>query len=345
VNDLTRFARFALLLLVVVSGAVAAQDVARQSKREIMRRLGGEVYTGQSYDLLATTFPAGFAWVGAGAQSLPLADWRADVEALSAALPDLEARTVEVLSSGTWAATLVQLDGTFDAPLNWRGVALTPNHQAVRWLQFDIVDFGDDQRAVQGFTERDTLGLLAQLGGSVRGPQAVQPVQASGAASAQAAQAVQPNAASAAFTRQDEERFQATLDQFLEAAPISQDTAQLAPFFSDDFQVVLPQGAGTLGSLSQWLVNLQAALRNIVLETPVQFVDDEYAAVRLHIRGDFLGQWTDESGAQIMPNGLPVTLTLNLLARFNRDGEIAALWLVYDRGDWLTQLTTVAPYN
>lgn len=342
-NVLIRLVRFALLLLVIAAGVVTAQDVAEQSKRELIRRLVNEVYTGQSLDLLATAFTPDFLWITAGDQSQPLAGWRADVQALNAALPDLHTRTLQLLTSGDWAASLVQLNGTFDAPLDWRGTHFSPNGADVAWLQYDILQFGDDGRAVQGYSERDTFGLLAQLGASASGPQPVQPAQASVAASGQGVQPAQPNAPAAAFTREDEDRFQAALAGFLDSALANNDAAQLVSFFSDDVRVHFPAGDATPDSLRQWLVSIRQALPDVALETPVLLVDDDYAAARLQMSGVFFGQWTEPSGAIIPANDQFLTLTANLLARFNRDGKIAELWLVYDRGDWLTRLAATAP--
>lgn len=340
---LTRFVRSALLLLVFVAGGVVAQDAAQESKRDVMRRLVNEVYTGESFQVLSTAFSSEFTWLGAGGRPVSLADWQTDVEALGAAMPDLHARTIHLMSSGGWVASLAELNGTFDEPLTWRGQTVTPNGGEVAWQQFDIVYFGDDGQAVYGHSERDMRGLLTQLGASQGGAQPIQPVQAASAASAgQAAQAA-PAISAASFTREDEDRFAQTLDGFLESALANPDATVFDPFFSDDFQLHWPAGDGTLDDLAQWLIDLNTALPEATLETPALFVDEDYAAVRLHLRGVFLGQWTDDAGTLAPPNGLELTLTANLLFRFNADAEIAELWLVYDRADWATQFTSAEP--
>ena len=334
-NVLNRLTRSTLLLLVFVSGAVAAQDVVQESQREIMRRLVDEVYTGQSYDLLATAFSPDFGWVGPGSQATPLAEWRVEVEALSAALPDLRGRTIELLSGDDWVAHLVRMSGTFDEPLEWRGQTFAPNGQTVEWLQFDLVNFLDDGRAGFGFSERDTPALEAQFGAAEPGPQPLQPAETANEASA--GQAAQAGAAVMAFTREDEDRFLRALDDFLEASIDSPDIAVFAPLFSDSFQLHLPTGDGTLDDLTAWLVAVKTALPDATADTWVTFVDEGYAPVRLGLRGAFLGQWSDAAGINVSPNNLILYLTANLLVHFDADARIDELWLIYDPGDWAMQ--------
>ena len=337
-NRLNRCVRPALYLLVfLAAGAALAQDVAQESKAAVLRRLYAEVVTGANFDLLATAFAPDFVWRQAGDRAVTLADWRADVVALSDALPDLTAEPDELLSRGEWAASLVRLNGTFDAPLAWGGATLTPNGDPIDWLQLDLVHF-ENGLAVEGYSERDTLGLQAQLGAGDAGPQAVAPVQASGSAStAQVGQAAQAGAAASAFTREQIDRFEATFDAFLGTAFVNPDFTALDPLLSDDFRLHRPQADNGSSDMMAWLARLKMALPDGALETPVVFVDDDFGAARLVIRGTFLGQWTDDTGVTVPPNNQQQTLSANLLVRFNADGEIAEAWLVYDRGDWATQ--------
>ena len=344
-NVLNRLMRPALLLLVIVfAGLASAQNVIQESQASIMRRLVNEVYAGERSNLLATAFSPDFAWVGPGPQETRLADWRVEVEALSAALPDLEGRTIELVSGSDWVAHLVRMRGTFDAPLEWRGQTLAPNGETVEWLQFDMVHFLDDGRAGYGFSERDTLALEAQFGAAEPEPQRLQPAQAASAASAgQAAQPAQAGAALTVYTREDEDRFLRTLDDFLEASIDTPDMTVFAPLFSDSFQLHLSTGDGALEDLTALLVAVKTALPDAGADTSAPFVDDGYAPVRLGLRGTFLGQWTGTDGADVPPNSQPVYLTANLLFHFDADARIDELWLIYDRENWDAQFAAPLP--
>lgn len=331
----SRIARSLLpLALLVVAGVVVAQDVAQTSKTSVLRRLADEVYIGESFDLLDTEFMRNFNWLRAGDTTIALADWQVEVEALAAAMPDLRARPVEVLSDGDWAAGLFRLDGTFSEPLDWHNTTFAPNDDEIEWMQFDIVLFANG-RAVTGYSERDTFGLEAQLGAGEPGTSAVAPLQAASVSQASAAQPAQP--VSAAFTREDERRFGETLDAFLQTALVNPSADVLMPQFSDDVVIHLPEGDTAFDGLLTWLGALKTALPEGVLTTPAVLVDDEFAAARLVIAGVAFGGWVDASGVTLPPNGQTVTLTANLLARFNANAEIAEVWLVYDRGDWTAQ--------
>lgn len=326
--------RVVLLFVLVAAGAVVAQDASQLTKSAVMRRLVNEVYTGANFDVLASAFVPDFIWRRAGNRQVSLTDWRGELTALAAAMPDIRTRSLDLLTQGDWAASLTRLSGTFSESLDWQGNTLSPNNDEIEWLQLDIVHF-QNGRAVLGYGERDTLGLTAQLGVARAGAQPVQPARA--ASAAVAGQAAHAGVAASAFTRDELRHFADTLDVFLATALVNPDITLLEPLFSDDFVLHFPARDGDLDSLISWLVALKMALPDGLMTTPAVLIDDDRGAARLVISGVFLGQWTEDSGVMLTGNGQQVILTANLLARFNRNGEVSEMWLVYDRGDWATQ--------
>src|SRR5690606_10135804 len=107
----------------------------------LLRRLANDVYTGESFGLLTARFSPDFVWRRAGDAPVSLDAWRAEVEALSDALPDLDTRILHLLTGGDWAAMLVEFDGTFEAPLEWDGTTRHPSNAPVTWMQLDIIRF------------------------------------------------------------------------------------------------------------------------------------------------------------------------------------------------------------
>jgi len=87
------------------------------------------------------------------------AEFRAIVEELLQAFPDLHIEVDDVIGAGNRAAVRLSVTGTHLGA--WRGLAPTEQRIAIRGMAFGE---WEDDRLLRGWNSFDILGLLTQLG-------------------------------------------------------------------------------------------------------------------------------------------------------------------------------------
>ena len=102
-------------------------------------------------------------------------------------------------------------------------------------------------------------------------------------------------------------------------------------------RVYTPDAVLDRDAFTQWAGRLIVAMPDLVLDIPAALVGGRTGVARLAVSGTFYGQWADEGEEPLFGSGQPLALTANVLARFDDDGQINALWWLYDPADWAAQ--------
>ena len=112
--------------------------------------------------------------------------------------------------------------------------------------------------------------------------------------------------------------------------------------FAPDYVVHSPDGDGSAEEFMGWIMTARAAFPDLQATADPVIAEGEWVALRFTMTGTFQNELAFPDAA-IPPTGEPVSLTVNVILRFNEDGQIAEEWDESDNLGWLTQLGVLPP--
>jgi predicted ester cyclase len=112
--------------------------------------------------------------------------------------------------------------------------------------------------------------------------------------------------------------------------------------FAEAFVSHAPEGDGDAESFKGLIMASRAAFPDLQATADPVIAEGEWVALRFVMNGTFQNELV--MPPQVFPpTGEPVQLTVNVLMRFNADGQLAEEWDESDNLSWWTQLGIIPP--
>ena len=114
--------------------------------------------------------------------------------------------------------------------------------------------------------------------------------------------------------------------------------------FAPDYVFHSPGGDESAEDFMGFIMAARAAFPDLQATADPVIAEGEWVALRFTMTGTFENELAFPSLPEaIPPSGDPVVLTINVILRFNEDGQIVEEWDEYDNLGWFTQLGILPP--
>lgn len=154
-----------LLTALLYPRLTAAQDDMGQAHKDAMMRIVNEAFNQGNVDVLDEVLAPDYVSHNPDGSTAGIEEFKADILAWRAALPDLVATADPVLVEGDWIALRFVMTGTFTNELVNPGMeAIPPTGQPFTFTANIISRFNEDGLIVEEWDEYDSLTIFGQLG-------------------------------------------------------------------------------------------------------------------------------------------------------------------------------------
>lgn len=322
-----------LLLLVCFSiftfQAVSAQDDPLTVHKAAVQQIYDDVFIAGNLDLMDTVYAADYVNHGFG-DDLTRDDFKANVAAMRAALPDF-AVTVEVLiAENDWAASRVIFSGTFENEWVMADQTIAPTGEPVSWALNVLHRFNDEGQIVEDFTAFDSLGLLIQLKASslppllanLMAPAVISPIVV-------ADPPIAPDA-----NNVHKETFMHIIDDAINHG----DLTAIDNYMAEDHIAHESFGDYSRAQFREIIAVFRATVPDLVATPEYVVAEGDWLAARIVYEGTFSNPLSYGTSVVVPATNEPIKLILNVFVRFNEDGIGIEDFKEYNRLAWLRQV-------
>lgn len=322
-----------VLLMAFLSGVFAAlaQDDMSQAHKDAILSLVEDGLNGGNPDVVDEVYasdalihlPPSF-----NADPITPEAFKFIITSINEAMPDFEATLDILIAEEDWAAYRLTWHGTFENPmLRPDGSAFEPTGNPILLPFHTISRFDEEGKIVEEWTEFDNLSWLTQLG--------LIPAQEGAESAATEEMAMEPMEI---LDLGMEEELRESVHQVVEQAFNQGNVAIIDEAYTADYINHPPE---TVEEFKQAVLAFRAAMPDLVAAVEPVIVEGNWAAFRFTMHGTFTDELALGELPPIAATGQPIELAINIILRFNEQGQVVEEWDELDNLGFLTQLGVI----
>ena len=325
-----RYAVLTVLLALLLGAFTAfAHEENEQANKDSIQLLAEQGLSGGNPDIIDQVYaadalihlPPSFS-----ADAITPEAFKFIITSLNGAMPDFQATLDLIIAQEDWVAYRLTWHGTFENPMQRPdGSTFEPTDNPILLSFNTISQFNEDGQIVEEWTEFDNLSWLTQLG--------LIPAQEGMEAPAMDETTMQPTVD---LGMDDEIR--ESIQELVEQAFNQGNVEIVDEGYTADYISHPPE---TVEEFKQAILALRAAMPDLVAATDMIVVEGNMAAFRFTVSGTFENEMALGDMPALPATGEPVVAAINIVLRFNEQGQVVEEWDEIDNLGWLTQLGVI----
>lgn len=320
--------------VLIFPGTLLAHDEPPAAHRAIIQQFYDDVLNAGDLAVMDELYAADYLNHGYGAD-LTLDDYKANIAAMQAALPDFNAEVEVLIAENDWAASRVIFSGTFENAWVMGDQTIEPNDKPIEWALNLLHRFDEAGKIAEDFTAFDSLGLLVQLDASP-----VPALLVNLVTNPERTPAVMAEASAEAAAMRD--TYEAAFTHIIEDAINNGDLSAIDTYMSADHLSNEPFGDLNRDQFKDVITGFRTTVPDLHVDIEALVVEGNWLAARLNYRGTFSNP-VKAGPLTIQPNNQQISFIIHVFVHYGDDGASIEDFKEYNRLGWARQAGLLPP--
>jgi predicted ester cyclase len=319
---MTLLYRVLILVFLFPIPALARQEMS-VSHKNVIQQVYAEVFNSGVLEVMDALYAPDYMNHGFG-KAMTLADYKASIAAMRAAMPDFQAAIEVLIAEGEWAASRVVYGGTFEKDWVFDGETLPPTGARVEWTLNILHRFNEQGQIAEDFTAFDRLAL------PLANP--LPPYLENALTPSRRFPIIMQDPLNTGMEEAHKETFRVFIEEVLNKGNLE----AIDLYMAEDHRTHEPFGDFTRGQFKQIIEGFRATVPDLHVEIEALVAEADWLAARLVYTGTFSNPLAS-GGMTLEPTHQPIRFIIHVFVRFNEAGVGIEDYKEYNRLSWLQQ--------